>query len=114
MQTVKEIVESMLQRENRQLLAIKQAPKKFLKVPSYVYKNSEYTVLFEVKKIDEAFFAVVQGNRQNQYSAVFVVIKGFVFELDEYAFEALGMGENLLNFYYEVMGQPSENYAFSF
>lgn len=107
-------MENILKGKNTQLIAFKESPKKFLKVPGYVRKNPEYTVLHQVKQIDKAYFAIVKGNRENIYSAVFAVIGSLVFELDEYSFEALGMNEELLNYYYEITGKSPTNYTFDF
>lgn len=111
---IRNIIERMLKAKNCQLMAVKQSPRKFLKVPSYATNNPEYTVLHGVKKLDNAFFVIVEGSRQNIHSAVFAVIGSFVFELDEYSFEALGMDEDLANYYYEFIGDSSTNYAFNF
>lgn len=107
---IKNIIERQLKTQETQLLQLKQSPKKFLKVPAFVYNNPEYYVLHEVKKLDDAYFAIVEGKRKNCYATVFVVIRGFVFELDEYSFEALGMNAALEEYYHQNM----ENYAFSF
>lgn len=111
---IENIIKNILKGRDSELIALKPSPKKFLKVPSYVSKNPEYETLHEIKTLDKAFFAIVKGSRENTYSAVFAVISGLIFELDEYSFEALGMNEELLNYYYEVTGKSPINYTFEF